>query len=123
MQKRALIIEDDELVRKTLIEMLSLCGFSVITANTGREGINLFKFAIKNNENIEFVLLDLVLPDMNGTSIMEELRAINPSVKVVISTGLADDIAIKNWEKFGFKGILLKPYALKDLKEVLERIS
>lgn len=123
MQKKALIIEDDELVRKTLIEMLSLCGFSVIPANTGREGIDLFKSALKNNETIDFVLLDLILPDMNGTSIMEELREINPFVKVIISTGLADDIAIKNWEKFGFKGILLKPYTLKDLKEVLERIS
>lgn len=123
MSKKALVIEDNELVLETLNAMLEFFGFQVTLARTGREGIEKYKSEISIGETFDVVFVDLVLPEMHGTLVMEELRKIDPNINAIISSGFYEDPSIKDYEKLGFKGILNKPYTVEELKDILTKLG
>lgn len=123
MSKRALIIDDNELVGETLKAMLEFFNFDVSVARDGSKAIEEFKSQLDSNNPFDIVFVDLVLPGMSGKEVMQKLKEIDPEVKAVISSGYSDDPAIKSYEKIGFKGILNKPYTLDELKEILQKLN
>jgi len=123
MSKKALIIEDNELVSETLKAMLEFLGFDVVIAEDGYKALEKFQSAMESNNSFDIVFVDLVLPEMSGREVFEKLKEIEPTIKAVISSGYSDDPAIKDYENLGFKGVLNKPYTIEELREILKKLS
>jgi DNA-binding NtrC family response regulator len=93
--------------------MLKELGFNVVTATDGREAIE----AYKAREDISFVILDLTMPHMDGEQCFRELRALNPDVKVIMSSGFSELEVTQKFVGKGLAGFIQKPYRLSALRE------
>jgi PAS domain S-box-containing protein len=118
-RKTVLVVEDEELVRGLLIRRLEALGYDTISASDGDEGVHLFRERL--NE-IDLVLLDFAMPRMNGVEAFEKLVKIRPDVKVILSSGYTEDIALQSFPDRRPAGILHKPYKMEELKGELERL-
>ncbi len=115
---KVLLVDDEETVRGIGSEMLKELGFTVITADDGREAVAAFK----RNPDIAFVILDLTMPHMDGEQCFRELKQLKPDVKVMISSGYSEhEVSIKFAGK-GLAGFIQKPYKLSMLKEAIRKI-
>ncbi|MCS7164115.1 MAG: response regulator [Thermodesulfovibrio sp.] len=123
MQKRAFVIDDDEFVRETLKAMLEFLDFEVVTAEDGRKAIEVFASQISSKNFFDVVFVDLIMPEMSGMKVIQELKRIDPNINAVISSGYFNDPSVAEYEKLGFKGILNKPYTLEELKETLKKLN
>ncbi len=114
-----LLVEDEELVRGMVHNRMELLGYDTIAAVDGEEGVRIFRERL--NE-IDLVLLDFVMPGMNGVEAFEELIRINPDVKVILSSGYTEDVVSKSFPGPKPAGFLNKPYKLEVLKAELDRL-
>jgi PAS domain S-box-containing protein len=115
----ALVVDDDETVRAITARMLRSFGFDVETACDGREGVDKLTAA----GAVRAVLLDLTMPKLDGEQAFQEMRLIDPGVRVLLMSGFSEQEAIKRFAGKGLAGFLQKPFnvgALRDrLREVL----
>lgn len=110
-----LLVDDEETVRGIGSEMLKELGFSVITANDGRDALETFK----QHPEISIVILDLTMPHMDGEQCFRELRLVKPEVKVVISSGFSESEVTHKFYGKGLGGFIQKPYKLSTLRDIL----
>jgi PAS domain S-box-containing protein len=110
-----LLVDDEETVRGIGVEMLKELGFNVVTANDGREAVELYK----TRNDFVFVLLDLTMPHMDGEQCFRELRALNPDVKVIISSGFSEHEVEQKFVGKGLAGFVQKPYKLSVLRDCI----
>jgi PAS domain S-box-containing protein len=110
-----LLVDDEETVRGICKEMLQELGFTTITANDGREAVEVFK----NTPGIALVILDLTMPHMDGEQCFRELRQLNPDVKVIMSSGFSENEVTQKFAGKGLAGFVQKPYRLSELKEAI----
>jgi PAS domain S-box-containing protein len=113
-----LLVDDEETVRDICKEMLQEFGFTTITANDGREAVEIFK----TTADISFVILDLTMPHMDGEQCFLELRQLKPDVKVIMSSGFNEHEVNKKFMGKGLAGFIQKPYKLSALKEAIQKI-
>ncbi len=114
-----LLVDDEETIRGIGTEMLKELGFSTVTANDGREALEIFKA----RGDISFVILDLTMPHMDGEQCFRELRRIKPDVKVILCSGYNEQEVTQKFAGKGLSGFIQKPYRLSVLKEAVRRIS
>ncbi len=114
-----LLVDDEEMIRIIGTEMLEKLGFKVITADDGREALEIFK----SINDIAFVILDLTMTNMDGVQCFRELRQLNPTVKVIISSGYNKQDVVQKFIGKGLAGFLQKPYRLPALKEAIRKIQ
>jgi DNA-binding NtrC family response regulator len=119
IDKTILVIDDENLIVDMAKDMLCSIGFKVYTATSGLAGLTLYK---KYKMKIDIVLLDLLMPGMNGTTCYEKLKLINPQVKVIIASGIGELSKKKELEKMGIDAYLEKPYDLESITTTLENI-
>lgn len=111
--RQILIVEDEQAILSLLTDILSYRGgYPVKTAMTGPEAIEIYK---NNFSEIALVILDLNMPGMGGMEVFQELKTINPDVKVLISTGYGKSDKINALIKDGVKGYVQKPYNILEL--------
>jgi CheY-like chemotaxis protein len=102
-----LIVEDEELLLDLLREMLEAEGYRVLTATDGKEAVEVFRSHWKD---VSLVLSDMGLPSMGGWEVLQELRVINPQVKVILSSGFMDPKVRQDVIKSGAHDFIQKPY-------------
>jgi len=107
-----LVVDDEETVRTVARLSLEKCGFQVLSAVDGREGVRIFR---ENADSIELVLLDMTMPHMNGEEAFGEMRRIKPDVKVILSSGYNEMDAAGRFAGKGLAGFIQKPYRPVDL--------
>jgi CheY-like chemotaxis protein len=112
-----LVIDDEKQILAVAGETLKTCGYSVLLAHDGIEGIELFK---TGKGSISAVLLDISMPYMSGHKVCEKLKEIQPSVKVLMSSGYADDERLKTALKMGASGFIQKPYTAEELSRSMD---
>ena len=117
-KKLVLVIDDEDMIRKIFIKILNNAGWETMPARDGKEGVNLFK---QNKEKIAFVILDVEMPKLSGKPTLEALRAIDPEVRVLLSSGYSEDERIKEILSLGVKTFLPKPFSEKELLEAVEK--
>ena len=100
--------------------MLERSGFTVLLAEDGRKGIDLYK---NNAPDIVAVLLDLTMPDLTGDQVFEEIRGMDPSVRVILMSGYDQKEATKRFGTEGLAGFLQKPFAARVLRERLATLT
>jgi PAS domain S-box-containing protein len=114
-----LLVDDEESVTLVSKDMLEVLGYSVLVAASGQEGINLYE---KNQDKIDLVVLDLVMPDMGGEQTFEHLREIKPSVRVLLTSGYSLDGRSTRMLQQGCKGFLHKPFTITVLSQKLQEV-
>jgi PAS domain S-box-containing protein len=107
-----LLIDDDEMILEVVSEMLSIAGYKVITAQGGKAGLECYR--LRGGE-IDLVILDMVMPDICGREVFELLRAMDPGVKVLLSSGYALDSHAKEIMEKGCNGFIQKPYKVEEI--------
>ena len=115
-----LLVDDDATVRAVGKRLLEKLGFAVVTAESGRQALALFR---QFSSSIHCVILDLTLRDMGGDEVMPELRRICTRVPVILSSGYNEREALARFERRQLAGFLRKPYELVDVVEQLRRIT
>ena len=109
-----LVADDEEIVRRTARASLERCGYHVITVNNGEEAVEAFR---KNPKRIDLVLLDLTMPVMGGEVALDEITKIDPSAKVLLSSGFSASEAAERFRGKRLCGFLQKPYTSAGLAE------
>lgn len=111
--KRVLLVDDDELLRGILASMLS--GYTVIEAGNGKEAVQLFKMY-----KPDVVLMDIMMPVMNGVEATKEILKIDPNAKILAITAFG---ALKGKEilEAGAKELISKPITRRKLNEIVEK--
>lgn len=122
-KEKILIMDDDDLVREVTGEMVKNFGYSAEFSKDGAEAIKLYKNAIKSGENFSAIIMDLTIPGgMGGKEAAIELLKIDPEVKMIASSGYSKNSIMSDYKKYGFIGILAKPYKISELGEILQKV-
>ena len=103
--------------------MLERLGYEVEVAVDGAEALAMYQKAQGAGEPFDVVILDLTIPGgMGGKETIEKLLEIDRDVKAVVSSGYSEDPVLSNFEEYGFRGVVSKPYKVEQLSEVLHRV-
>jgi DNA-binding response OmpR family regulator len=113
--KTILIIDDEEMIREIAHDMLSHLGYNIILAADGEEAIEIFR---KNYQSIDMVLVDLIMPKMNGAVCLQKLKEINKETPIIVASGITEVSKKKSVLEMGAHDYLEKPYSIKSLKEI-----
>ncbi len=120
---KILLMDDDQLIRDLANEALSALGYEVILADDGEKAIDLYKAAKKTAESFDVVIMDLTVPGgVGGQEAIETLRRFDPEVKAIVSSGYSNDPIMADYKKFGFEGVVCKPYTVNELSETIQQV-
>jgi PAS domain S-box-containing protein len=120
---RILVMDDEEMIRDLLHNSLSEVGYKIELAADGTEAIEKYAEAEKSGEQFEAVILDLTIPGgMGGKETIKKLLKIDPNVKAIASSGYANDRVMANFKKYGFSGVVTKPYRVAELEKTLRDV-
>ncbi len=120
---KILIMDDEELVLNVLSKMLSVLKFVVDVSTNGEEAVAKYKKALTTNAPYDLVILDLTIPGgMGGQETLKNLAKIHPGVKAIATSGYSNDPIMAEYGRFGFSGIVTKPYTVGDLKRVVYEV-
>lgn len=120
---RILVMDDEELIRDFLGKLLSKLGYGVSIAKSGEEAISLYQQAFETEDPFRAVIMDLTIPGgMGGKETIHRLLQIDPHVKAIVSSGYSNDPVMSNYEHYGFKGVILKPYQVNELSQCLHTV-
>ena len=120
---RVLIMDDEEMVRHVAGEMLNKLGYSVGFARDGAEAIELYKSAKESDQPFDVVIMDLTIPGgMGGIEAMQQLTDLYPGIKAIVSSGYSDDQVMADYQKYGFAGVLIKPYKINQMSESIRKV-
>lgn len=114
-----LVIDDEEIVRRTVKVALQRFGYDVILAEDGRQGVEAFRQAAGR---VGVVLLDMTMPVMSGEETFRELRMMRPDIKVILSSGYNEVEAIRHFTGKGLAGFIQKPYTSVRLAEAVRAV-
>jgi PAS domain S-box-containing protein len=121
-QGKLLLMDDEEGIRNVVGEMLQDFGYQVVLAKDGEEAIELYRKALENDP-FEAVIMDLTVPGgMGGQEAVAILRDIDPKIQAIVSSGYANDPIMADYERYGFCGVVTKPFKFSELHEVLNKI-
>ncbi len=114
-----MIVDDDEYVRSFSRSAVDKLGHTVLMAEGGTQALDIFK---KEREQIELVILDLSMPGESGWEVLRHLRALDPTLKAIVSTG--HDIPGQPEDRKDLQpfSLLLKPYTPKDIERIIQEV-
>ncbi|MEW5818215.1 MAG: PAS domain S-box protein, partial [Spirochaetota bacterium] len=119
-REKILVMDDRQSVRHMLEDMLIDLGYEVESAGEGSEAVSLYKRAKESGQGFDAVILDLTVPGgMGGKETIEELREIDPEVKAIVSSGYSTDPILSDYQCYGFRGAIAKPFEIKALSQVV----
>jgi signal transduction histidine kinase/CheY-like chemotaxis protein len=120
---KILVMDDEETVRNATGIVLNYLGYDVEYAKNGSEAVLLYKTAIEKGYPFYAVVLDLNIPDgMGGEEALQELCAIDPHVKAIVSCGYADDPLISKFKENEFCRKVDVPYDMEKMKKILDNL-
>jgi PAS domain S-box-containing protein len=121
---RILVMDDEQGMREIAGRMLKHLGYEDVEfAADGAAAIKLYKAALKAGNPFSVAILDLTIPGgMGGQEAVKKLLKIDPGVKAIVSSGYIDDSVIAEYRKYGFCGMMAKPYSLQQLRKALRDV-
>jgi PAS domain S-box-containing protein len=114
-----LLVEDEENLLALVAQMLEMLGFTVLMASDGLQAVDLYR---ERGKEIDLVMTDLTMPRMDGAKLTEELRRLNPDVRVVLASGWSHEDVSSRFAGKDIDGVLQKPYTFADLRGLLSRL-
>jgi PAS domain S-box-containing protein len=120
---RILIMDDEDMIREITGELLQNLGYQVEFAKNGTEAIDIYRMAQELSRPFDAVILDLTVPGgMGGRETIKELLKIDPETKAIVSSGYSNDPIMAEFRKYGFRGVIIKPYRLTELCQTLQNV-
>jgi signal transduction histidine kinase len=114
-----LLVDDEETVLEVTAQMIERLGYTVIMARSGREAIRRFE---ENPQAVSLVILDMIMPEMSGGEVFDQLKRIDPQVKVLLASGFSMQGQAREIMNRGCVGFIQKPFTLEDLSLRLRSI-
>lgn len=111
-----LVVDDELIIRATASMLLENLGYTVMLAENGAEAVELYR---RRGDEIDLVILDVVMPVMDGRETFEKILAVNPRAKVILSSGYAKSINLKGLEEKGLVGSITKPFSQVQLSRLV----
>ncbi len=117
---RILLVDDDDLLRRSTTRALRRLGYEVLTARDGAAGIEAYRRSRASDLPVDAVVMDLTIPGgMGGLEATRRLLEIDPEAKVIASSGYSNDPIMSDARRHGFRGVVTKPYLIEDLHNLL----
>jgi two-component system cell cycle sensor histidine kinase/response regulator CckA len=107
-----LLVDDEDSVMEVTAQMIERLGYTVIRARSGREAIERFR---ENGDRVSLVLLDMIMPEMGGGEVFDELKRLNSRVKVLLASGYSMQGQAREIINRGCIGFIQKPFSMEDL--------
>ncbi|MCP5105092.1 MAG: response regulator [bacterium] len=115
---KILVVDDEESIREVAVLLLETLGYEAVTAESGEEAIETCK-----KKSFDAVIMDLTIPGgMSGKDAASEIRRFDEHVKLIVSSGYSHDPIMSRYERYGFDGVLMKPYKLEQVGAVLHKL-
>ena len=115
-----LVMDDEDLIRNIARELIMALGHDVDLAENGEDAIAQYQTTMKLGKPYDIVILDLtVRGGLGGREAIERLLAIDPGVRAIVSSGYSGDAVLSDYQKYGFKARLTKPYNIGELRDTL----
>lgn len=122
-QGRVLVMDDDEMVRSVAGKILSHLGYEADFAADGEEALTLYSTAHNAGRPFDVVIMDLTIPGgLGGKEAIRRLLDMDPEARAIVSSGYADDPILTNYQEYGFKGVIRKPYRIHTFSQELARV-
>jgi two-component system cell cycle sensor histidine kinase/response regulator CckA len=121
---KILVMDDEEIIRNMLSNMLQVVGYKAEAAADGSEALTKYTRAMESGKPFDAVIMDLTVPGgMGGKEAIGRLLEIDPQAKVIVSSGYATDTIMSEYKKFGFSAVIAKPYSVGQLEETLRSLT
>ncbi|HMP90230.1 MAG TPA: CHASE4 domain-containing protein [Kiritimatiellia bacterium] len=118
---RVLIMDDESAILDAATRILSAAGYDVSCARDGEEAVTLYRNAMKDRP-YNVVILDLTVPGgMGGMEAFQQIRGLRADVNVIVSSGYSTAPIMAEFHQHGFRGILVKPYGVKELTSAVKQ--
>jgi two-component system, cell cycle sensor histidine kinase and response regulator CckA len=114
-----LLVDDEEMIREIASQMLQNLGYTVKTCKDGREAVDYYR---ASHGAIDLVILDMIMPRLNGREAFLEMRKINPGIRALLSSGFSVDGEAQEVMKLGIKGFVQKPYRMKEMADKISEV-
>ena len=114
-----LLVDDEPVMRATGSALLKEYGYDVLIAENGAEAIDMFA---EHRSEIDLVILDMIMPEMNGRDCFFELRKMEPELRVILSSGFSRVDDLEDMKKAGLAGFIQKPYAGADFSVMVANV-
>ncbi len=111
-----LLVDDEELIRKTGRYLLEEIGYHVLLADDGTEAVDIFR---DKSEEIDLVIMDMIMPNMNGSEAFYKLKEIDDNCRVIIASGFTRDESLTELKKAGLRGFIRKPFSIASISQII----
>jgi CheY-like chemotaxis protein len=120
---KVLLMDDEQIILDVTGEILKFLNYDFMSARDGLTAIDLYKKEKAAGSPFDIVILDLSVPNgMGGKETIEQLRNVDPDIKAVVSSGYTNDPVVRDFSYYGFCERLTKPYNIKEMKNLLEKV-
>jgi len=116
-----LLVDDERRIRELGITLLSKFGYTVVTAVNGLDALTVYQ-ENGGEKGIDLIILDLIMPEMDGGKCLQKLKELNPGVKVIMSSGYSFTGFSNDFNKEGAKAFISKPYELKRMLKTIRDV-
>jgi PAS domain S-box-containing protein len=121
---RIMVMDDEEYILDLAVNMLEHFGFEVAGARNGEEAIQAYRRAMDEDKKFDVVIMDLTIPGgMGGRETLAGLKVVDPGVVAIVSSGYSSDPVMANFAAHGFRGVLMKPYTIEDMIQVIDEVT
>jgi two-component system cell cycle sensor histidine kinase/response regulator CckA len=122
-KRRILLMDDEQMILDIVSRMLGHLGYEVTTCTDGSQAIAAFAKSKSHSEPFDVVMMDLVIPNgVGGQDAVHTIKKIDPSARVIASSGHLEHPVMLDHKSFGFNAVLEKPYKLEKLQQVIEAV-
>jgi PAS domain S-box-containing protein len=120
---RILVMDDDEVVRAVIEKLLLNAGHAVQCVTNGDDAVAAYTDAMREGERFDAVIMDLTIPGgKGGKDTVKELLTVDPEARVIVASGYSNDPIMSEYEKYGFRGVIKKPFSIEEFSRVIKSV-
>ena len=113
-----LIVDDEIFIRSIAQTILEDLGYTILQAENGKKALDIYLA----NDQIDLIILDIVMPEMDGRECFETLIKLNPEIKIILSSGYSRNADVESMKKMGLKAFIRKPYLASELSNLVSEV-
>ncbi len=118
-QETILVVDDEEIIRTMLQEVLEHLGYSILLASDGTEALKMYR---KHRNEIDLVIIDMIMPKMGGKETFLKLKKINPDIRTILASGFSQDSTVQGILRSGVNGFIHKPFTTIELSKKIREV-